>query len=478
MTSRSAAKRTLRVRWADAEGSGPPDAGDARPQPRFRPSRRTLLTAGGVTAGAAALAMARQPAAEAQTGVNAIIYAPAPSGDTTGKTDTPALQAILSAMSAGQTLQFTQGGYWINAALQIPDNVSVIGPACNQPPKPRSVPVATPFPATITVAGTSTLHPNLDAILTDTAFLGTGTATPSYGIMIRGMILDGNSASQTGYTANQTGGLGHGIALMTQASEIRNCTVQNTYGSGIVIADQNNGGSGVTISCVENRIRENNVYLPGNPSNTNPVYGIWVQGNTGHLTDGYVEDNIIDDDVLSTGFTTGSAISIEMDNAPGWRIFRNHVYALNGNGMVFQHCNETWICDNLIDNFGQLSASDATYIGYDIAVTPFGRTTIRGNKADAAEANGAGKGKFVYYSISAGEAGQQNEIVFTDNAVRQVSATSTAKGSTAYAFNSGSGGTLWVQGFFGTSQISPVGTASTTATPQLTGTVEIPGNSG
>jgi hypothetical protein len=93
-----------------AEGSDLPAAGEAQPQQRFRPSRRALLTAGGVTAGAAALAMTRQPAADAQTfdvvqgaqviSVNDNAYGATGNGWTD---DTSAIQAALNATPAGGT---------------------------------------------------------------------------------------------------------------------------------------------------------------------------------------------------------------------------------------------------------------------------------------------------------------------------------------------------------------------------------------
>jgi hypothetical protein len=377
-----------------------------------------------------------------------IVTAPPPSGDATGITDTARLQAALNAVSPGQSLAFPGSGYVVSQPLQIPNAIGLVGPSASRPGKPRAAPVA-PAATIMAAAGA-----NLPAVLTDTVYPTTGASpVPSSSIMIRGVIIDGNAA-------NQTGGTGHGIALLTRASAIEDCTVQNTRGSGIVIADQNAGGSSTAIgSQVENGIFRCNVYKPGGG------YGIWVQRHVNTLTDGYLTECIVD------CFFTGSAIGVQMDNMAGWRVFRNHVYACQGHAYVFRHCSNAWIVDNFADNFGQASAPNVTYYGYQIQLAPFGRTTVRGNKTNCREKGrgGDGAGTFVHYSVTAEGTGRTNEVTFSDNAVHQSSATSAT--STAYCFDSG-GGVLAVQQFGGVS----LSATTTSPYPVLSGTVAFPGS--
>jgi hypothetical protein len=377
-----------------------------------------------------------------------IVTAPPPSSDTTGATDTARLQAALNALHPGQFLALAGIGYVVNQPLRMPNATGLIGPSAARPGKPRAAPV--PPAATIMAAARA----NLPAVLTDTAYPTTGASpVPSSSIMIRGVIIDGNAA-------NQTGGTGHGIALLTQASAIEDCTVQNTRGSGIVLADQNAGGnSTAAASQVENGIFRCNVYKPGAGS------GIWVQRHVNTLTDGYLTECIVD------CYFTGTAVPVQMDNTAGWRVFRNHVYACQGHAYILNNCSNAWIVDNLADNFGQASALNVTYYGYQIQLTPFGRTTVRGNKTNCAEKGrgGDGAGTFVHYGVTAAGTGRPNEVTFSDNAVHQSSATSAT--STAYRFASGSG-VLAVHQFGGVS----LSATSTSPYPVLSGTVTFPGS--
>jgi hypothetical protein len=379
------------------------------------------------------------------------LYLPPPSGDTTGATDDLAILPILSAMSAGQVCNVISTGYYTKAGWVLNSQAILTGPYQGRPSQTA--------PAVVTAAAGS----NLNAVISDTAFNGTGAATPTNMVQVTGVTVDGNSSGQTA-------GDGHGIALLTEYGTVKWCGTVSTYGSGIVLADTNTGGTTTTITQDENAVIECRVVQPGGSAGT--VYGIWVMGVSGKQTDGYMYDNIVNFNALSPA----SAIPLEMDCMAGWRVFRNHMYDILGSGPVFKECNQAWIIDNYVDNFGANSASGTTYYGMQITPTPFGRTTVRGSRLFAEEGGGAGAGTYIHYNITS-PAGDDNEIEFADNSVRQKSpGTGT---STAYAFSAGTGGTLWVQGFIGTQRITP-STATTVAAPVITGagTVNIPGNSG
>jgi hypothetical protein len=602
-----------------AHASGSPLPQEARPQPRFRPSRRALLTAGGVTVGGVALGMGKEAPADAATNyvvqgaqlisVNDALYGA--KGDSTTD-DTSAIQAALNATPSGGTCliprppgfafnaaesstgacQFTAtngptwtagtpvvlagaslpGGftagvtYYIvsplsntfelattptgnaigyqsaglggtvgtfylvgSAPIEIPDGVSVLGPVVSRPGKSRSA-VPPLFP-TIRVKNSA----NLNAIFTDSVFTGSGS-TPvlaSAGIQIRGLVIDGNAA-------NQTGGLGHGIALMTEASSIEECSIQNTYGSGIVFADQNvhGGQTGTNVSQVENGIYFCNVYLPG-------TSGIVVQNNTGNLTDGYIMYNIVDFDfgtvaaapgvpatntpvsnttgceisvlisggtlsnvqigpsgaLVSVGTTDGTyslpagqeieltyttaptwtwtGYGIQNLNMADWQVVGNHLYALPGNGYQLYVCNGCTIAWNRLDNYGGTGAASTTSVGYDIQVTPYGRTSVFGNRSLVDETNGAGKGNFVYYQITPGSTGQTNDLYFSDNAIRQKKGTG-GTSSLGYSFAAGTSGTLNVSGVNGPFilEASTTGTATSPYPDIVSGAVTFLGYDG
>jgi hypothetical protein len=277
---------------------------------------------------------------------------------------------------------------------------------------------------------------------------------PSSAIQLTGLVLDGNAA-------NQTGGTGHGIALLTQASSIVDCMVQNVLGSGIVITDHSSpvsypAGYTATVSCPENGIYRCRVYMPGQN-------GIWIQEYASYVTDGYIEECIIDYDFSGSS----SSVGILVANMAGWRVIGNHVYALPADSYHLFNCDEAWIERNSVDNFGQLSLSGETYYGFQIQVAPYGRTSIRANRTNVNESvvqqvsggspAGSGAGNFIHYSVSAQNTSQSNDIAFIDNGVRQIAAGSGQ--STGYYFNPEAGGALTVHG------VTEPFTVTTTASP-------------
>lgn len=337
--------------------------------------------------------------------------------------DTAAIQNALDAAPAGGTCLFPPPPvcYLISAPLQIPHGVSVVGPVASRPGKPRTARV--PTPATLKVAPKA----NLDAVLTDTVFTGSAPVPrPSSAICIRGMVIDGNAAQQTG-------GLGHGIALLTQGSSIEACGIQNTYGSGIVFADQNVSGNEVSgaASQVENGIYRCNVYQPG-------ISGIVVQHNVGKLTDGYIYDCIID---MNSG---GSGVGMDIVTTGGWRVAYNHCYATPGNCFQLRNCSAAWIQSNYADNFGRAGVRGATYCGFQVTLAPYGATVFTDNIAISDESAGLGAGNFVYFSFASSGNHQANILAGRGSHARQRAAGTGT--STAWTYGAGLGGTLTVYG--------------------------------
>jgi hypothetical protein len=466
-------------------------AEDARPQ--RRPSRRTLLTAGGVTAGAGALALAmpRQAPAEAATSyvvqgaqvvsVNDAAYGATGNGTTD---DTAAIQAALNAAAA---LNPASGGvclfpapassYLISATLVVPSGVSVIGPAVAPPGKPRSA--STPTPPTITVATKTPTGDvvKLDAVISDSAFTSSGSAPPpSSAILIRGLVIDGGARNSPAPT-----GPGHGIALLASASAVVDCMVQNTVGDGILITDTSALPSTTAGTIVENVVRDCRVYQPGGIG-----IAIHAASTSGANTDGYCENNIVDCNAVNGFAGSASSPGIEVDNAAGWRIVGNHVYAILGDAYYITRADQTWVERNYADSFGYQSTSGKTYYGFYITVSDYGRTSVTHNHADSNEAaGGSGQGTFVYYYVTANASGATNEISFIDNSARQVTTTTAPGTSTAWSFAAGSGGALTVQGLTGLPSVT-TGTPYNPSTepqglnpyPSVSGTVTFPGYTG
>jgi hypothetical protein len=511
---------------ARAEGSGMSLAGEAPPQPRSRPSRRALLTAGGVTAGGVALGMAggmaRTPSADAQTtpvaqgaqviSVNDAAYGatgngwtddstaiqnalnatpaggrcliPAPptftftandaspckftasgtaytagmivtlSGTSLPTTSPPGLFTAgtqyyvvnpsgttfeLSATSGGSGIGSTSMGsggvsayYLIEKTLQIPNGVSVEGPAVAQPAKYRSA--AVPTPPLIRVAANA----GLSAVITDTAWTSSSaTPSPSSGILINGVVVDGNAAG--GGTSN-TNKAGHGIVLMGAANSIVNCGVQNAAGSGIVLAVLSLAGNNVSSNLVENGIYGCRVFQSGN-------YGIWVQHYTSGSTsigisDGYLYDSVVDQNCQTFTGSTASYEGIHMDSCGDWKVCHNHVYATLGGAYYFGGASGYYIEGNRTDNFGYQGGS-TTYYGYNVVPgLPGGAfTNNQTNQTLAPLADGT----WTHFSIQGGATAMP--VYFANNLVQQTVSSGTDS-SSGYTFAGGSGG-LTVKGVDG-----------------------------
>src|ERR1019366_2135157 len=97
--------------WVDGPGGGTP----------ISAARLNTLEAG------AAAALASADASSTYAQLAGVVFAPAPSGDTTGATDTAALQAAINGLADSAVLWLWKGTYYINAALTISQNIRVFG---------------------------------------------------------------------------------------------------------------------------------------------------------------------------------------------------------------------------------------------------------------------------------------------------------------------------------------------------------------
>jgi hypothetical protein len=384
--------------------------------------------------------------------VNAVVNVQAYGATGNGSTDdTAAIQAALNHTPQGGTCFFPMPGsyYKISASLTIPSAVNVLGPVPARPGKYRDA--STPTPPVIKAVGAG-----IDAILTDTVYTaGASSPTPSSAITVAGLVIDGSGI---------TGGSGHGIALCSAASSIENVGVQNVPGDGILFTDQNAAGKTVSGSMEENGVYKCNVYAPG-------LNGIHVTNVNGKITDGYIENCIIDFDFA--GSSSGFAINTEQTS--GWRIELNHAYACPSSCYQFLEASTAWIWGNYADNWGQAGVAGDTYYGFYVTVNPFGACSMMNNQALSLEAGASGSGSggdgnFIYFYIENTGTGQTNYLSFMGQGCRQRSATGSGS-SKAWEFNSNSG-TLNVWNFVDTTNVS--GT-TISDTPVVTGTVNFKG---
>ncbi len=342
-------------------------------------------------------------------------------GDTTGVKDAANMNGIAN---LGANLILGPGTFWVNTPVILASGGALYGPRAFAPM--GSVRDAgNVAPATIKVPAATTMT----AVVTDAAYtaaVGVTNPVPSSDIQIAGIDID---------CSGITGGGGHGIALLTQASAIVNCRIRNSPGHSILLTDTSATGNtttgGVPGSLNECAVIGNRVYQPG-------LNGIFVQSAGALGTDGYCYDNVVDHNF------TGTGTSIAIDQCSGWRVAHNHVYAVPADAYHLFRASNCWIHDNYADNFGQNSTTGITYFGFKIQPSPFGTCRITNNHASTKEAAGGAAGNFTYFSVVAQAANQNNEVYFAGNGVRRI--TNSSGTFVPYSFDAGAGGSMTVRG--------------------------------
>jgi hypothetical protein len=345
--------------------------------------------------------------------------------DPSGSIDaTSAIQAALTGTPAGGVCYFPPGTYKVSATLKSPPAITILGPR-GLAPLGSYRDDQTVAPAVLFVANGA----NLDVVLADIAYTTSSTnPVPSSEIQILGMDIDCNSA-------NQTGGAGNAIALITQGSSVVNNRIRSSRGHSILLTDTSLAGhtttGGTHASLNENNVSGNRIYAP-------TLNGIYIQSQGSLVTDGYCYDNVVDNNFSGTG------VPIVFEKMSGWRVAYNHVYACQGDAYHLYRADNCWIFSNYADNFGQASVTATTYYGFQIQLSPFGTAKITNNHASTKEAAGGAAGNFIYYSIAAQASSQQNNCYFAGNTIRQIS--STGGTHTGYKFDAGTSGNLQVNG--------------------------------
>lgn len=322
--------------------SDAPEFADAADRQLRRGSvgRRALLAGGGLfaagAAGASAFASVAATPASAATDTATTtngeltlgmqVWYP-PSGDTTGGTDTPAIQGYLS---AGMSVYLLPGAtYYVNKTLEFPPYIVIDGgnPAAYNPAKLQAVDGS-----------------DLDAVLASQGWPESSNTTSQGGVVIRNLQLDCNSSGQTA-------GAGHGIVTQNWSSRFEHITIRNANGDALRLDFFGaNGTTGITNSMVENRITDVNVISCGGIgiNTTDP-------SSTTAITDGIIERCIIDSPGVS---------GIVLSASAGWLVSGCHLYGLPipQSGIACQRPFMTRVIGNYVESFGG-SATPGYYSG-------------------------------------------------------------------------------------------------------------------
>ena len=375
------------------------------------------------------------------------VFAPAPSGDTSGVTDTAALQTFVNA-HAGQTIAFpgvsTGTPYYLKAqtsgtysgfaiGLVRPRGTNFIG--CGEFGSPFKAAANSNLLAVVADAdwllnasnssqggyyhqmyvdgnlsaqGTRTV--TISNIATNTITISSGTFTTadvnakigttyiaSYIDATHVTVVDG-TALTTGtktvtkspydITDNPTGGFG--IVALDARVTVSECCVINNPVDGILYADTYSDGTAFTGVNFESRIINNLVYGNGRD-------GIHVASGSGTavLSDGYCQGNI----AYNNGRT-----NINMESSVGWWVTDNHPYTFWGLGgttsLNLGNINITTADRNEVDHFGGGNLGPASSWSIVPCTFTSGGTTITrtdGNNWSASDVGSivAGMGMFL-----------------------------------------------------------------------------------
>lgn len=214
---------------------------------------------------------------------------------------------------------------------------------------------------------------NLDRLVATAAVMGTSASpVPDGSLQIDGLIIDGNRA-------NQTGGMGIGLALATQLGIYRNITIYNTRGHGILLPRTNAGGNAFTVG-VENHFG-GTIKITGCGG-----HGFWAQDTW--------------TDVTISGLFVASICGlagIKVDNGAGWNVQGAHIWAVGTDGILIQAAYACHVDNCYVEGFGAAHSSSGAGVPSTYGTYAAGTTY----SMYALVVSGGG----LYYSLADGNTG-------------------------------------------------------------------------
>lgn len=172
-----------------------------------------------------------------------------------------------------------------------------------------------------------------------------------------------------------------GIIVLNWQVNVKEVDVNDCGGSGIVDTNTTANGHAINNTSVNSRFDDNFI-------SDSRQYGFEVQDTGNSVTDGFLDDN----QVASSGLD-----AIHLENAAGWDISGNHVYADSRNAIYASRIYGTTISNNYVEDFG---ATQHSGTWYGIAATVQGGigSNIVNNKIfnDKGEGRGA---EYIYLGI-------------------------------------------------------------------------------
>lgn len=238
--------------------------------------------------------------------------------------DTTAIQNAINASSPGDVVYYPAGTYLVSSTIKLL--------------KSRTYQGAGREYSVVKMANSA----NLDAVMASETWLSTTSTSADNPINVLDLKIDGNKA-------NQSSGLGVGLALITYWNTVQNLEVVDCRGDGILVTSMRDDTTEISNTAVEAKVVRCAVRQSGG-------IGIHVQDpspSTQSVTDGFILDCIVD--------TTG-AEGIYIGSAAGWLVRGNHIYGASNTAIYLDRGGFTRVEGNYIETWGT-NASAGTYCG-------------------------------------------------------------------------------------------------------------------
>lgn len=174
-------------------------------------------------------------------------------------------------------------------------------------------------------------------------------------IMLAHLTLDGNKAANSGTDD---------LIIRSWLTTVTDIEVTNAPGDGILLTNVSRNGTALA---------------PGNTMVNSRYSNLFIQNsgaNGFHVIDS--GNSITDTDLLDSWIANSGQSAIYLENAAGWKIRGDHLYAVKDDAIYANRCFGTAIESNYIENFGE--AGGGTYYGIACTVQGTIGSIISNNK--------------------------------------------------------------------------------------------------
>jgi hypothetical protein len=200
---------------------------------------------------------------------------------------------------------------------------------------------------------------NLPAVVAAYGWYNDSSAVDSP-ITLAHLTINGNSAANSGSVD---------LVVRSWESTFEDLEIANAPSDGVLLSNPSKNGVDLAKGANMVNSRFSNLFI------------LNCRGDGFHVNDrGSSGNNITDIDLLDSWISNPGSSAIYLDNAAGWKIRGNHVYAVHVDAIHASRCFGTAIDGNYIENFGKAGGSGTNYSGIECTVQSGPASIISNNK--------------------------------------------------------------------------------------------------